>query len=208
MDHFAFKANPLEIRKAALNKILRDKGTVSGSGRKKQALRLEIKLSSLFKKKAFEILQKDFSKPSILVHCDSARILFYDIDWSKERGCGVAVFYLKCLLFTASPEQIAEAMKPCFKFKASNVEPIIFLSRIFTNAEQKYWPTKKELACMVWAIKKTRYLVEAAKYPVIIYTDHQANPLIAHNASIKITSVEKLNLRLVRALEYLQRFDI
>ena len=208
VDHFAFKANALEIRKAALNKVLRDKGAVSGSGRKRQALRLKIKLPSPFEKMAFEVLQKDFSKPSILVHYDSARILFYDIDWSKERGCGVAVFHLKCLPSTASPEQIAEAMKPCFKFKASDVEPIMFLSRMLTNAEQKYWPTEGELACMVWAIKKTRHLVEAVKYPVIIYTDHQANPSIAHNASMKTTSVEKFNLRLVRASEYLQRFDI
>ena len=208
VNYFAFKANPLEIRKAALNKVLRDKGAVSGSGRKKQALRLEIKLPSPSEKKAFEVLQKDFSKPSILVHCDSARILFYDIDWSKERGCGVAVFHLKYLPSTASAEQIAEAMKSCFRFKASDVEPIMFLSRILTNTEQKYWPTEGELACIVWAIKKTRHLVEAARHPVIIYTDHQANSSIAYNASMKTTSVEKLNLRLVRALEYLQRFDI
>lgn len=149
VGYYAFKANPLEVRKALLNKMLRDKGTTAGSERKKQALRLKIKLPSALKKRAFKTLQQDFSKPSILIHCDSIKVLFYDIDWSKERGCGVTVFHLKCLLPTATPEQIAEAIKPNFKFKPSNVEPIMFLSRILTTAEQKYWLTEEEIACMV-----------------------------------------------------------
>ena len=56
VNYFAFKANPLEIRKATLNKILRYKGAVLGSGRKKQVLRLKIKLPLPSEKKAFEIL--------------------------------------------------------------------------------------------------------------------------------------------------------
>jgi len=47
-----------------------------------------------------------------------------------------------------------------------------------------------------------------AEQSTIIYTDHTAAVEIEHQFSLNTTAVKKLNLRLVRASEYLQRFQL
>lgn len=88
------------------------------------------------------------------------------------------------------------------------MQPIMFLSRLLADAETRYWPTELEIAGLVWVVKKTRHLIEAAHRVTIIYTDHSAAIPIVRQTSLNTTSVEKLNLRLIRASEYLQRFRI
>lgn len=66
-----------------------------------------------------------------------------------------------------------------------------------------------EVAALTWTIKKLRHLVEATKVPpVIVYTDHSATVQIVKQTSLNTVSTEKLNLRLIRASEYLQRFRL
>jgi len=88
------------------------------------------------------------------------------------------------------------------------MEPILFLSRLLTDAETRYWPTELEIAGIVWVVKKVRHMIEAAKAATIVYTDHSAAVSIVRQTSLNTTAVEKLNLRLVRASEYLQRFRL
>ena len=88
------------------------------------------------------------------------------------------------------------------------MQPILFLSRQLTPAESRYWPTELEMAGIVWVVKKIRHLIEASTQPTIIYTDHSAAIGIVRQSSMNTTSTEKLNLRLIRASEYLQRFRI
>ena len=87
--------------------------------------------------------------------------------------------------------------------KQKDVEPILFLSKLLTEAESRYWPTELEIAALVWAVKKVRHLVEATDQPTIVYTDHSATIQIVRQTSLNTTSVEKLNLRLIWASEYL-----
>ena len=46
------------------------------------------------------------------------------------------------------------------------------------------------------------------KPPVVIYTDHSAAVPISKQTSLKTTSTDKLNLRLIRASQYLSAFNI
>ena len=81
VKRFILKVNPLKVRKAALNKLLREKNTpAKGLEKKKATARLKVFILSLFEIKLFKTLQKDFSKPSILIHYKITKILFYDID--------------------------------------------------------------------------------------------------------------------------------
>ena len=56
----------------------------------------------------------------------------------------------------------------------TQIEPIIFLSRLLTEAERNYWPTELEVTRFVWVIKKVRYLVKLSKYSTIIQTNYLA----------------------------------
>ena len=63
---------------------------------------------------------------------------------------------------------------------------------------------------IVWVVKKIRHLIEAviASRVTIVYTDHFAAIGIIRQSSMNTIFIEKLNLRLIRAFEYLQRFRI
>ena len=63
---------------------------------------------------------------------------------------------------------------------------------------------------IVWVVKKIRHLIEAviASRVIIVYTNHVATVDIVRQSSINTTSTKKLNLRLIRASKYLQRFRL
>lgn len=82
----------------------------------------------------------------------------------------------------------------------------MFLSRLLTPAEKNYWATELEVSYIIWTIKKVRHLIEIAYKPVIFYTDHSATIVVA--TSLKTSSTERLNLRLVRVSMYMQQFPI
>ncbi|KXG45644.1 uncharacterized protein PGRI_034110 [Penicillium griseofulvum] len=75
-------------------------------------------------------------------------------------------------------------------------------------AERNYWPTELEVACLVWAVRKTRHLIEDCRTPVVIYTDHSATCEIARHTHLGSSAVDKLNKRLIRASQYLSQFNL
>lgn len=86
--------------------------------------------------------------------------------------------------------------------------PSSTLSLSLTFAEERYWPTKLGVSCLVWALRKVRHLVEAATLPFVIYTDHASTVGISKQTSMNPVSSEHLNLRLVRASIYIQQFHL
>ena len=86
---------------------------------------------------------------------------------------------------------------------------IMFLSRLLTFAETKYWFIELEVANIVWVLRKIRYLIEfSMKKLIIVYIDHDVALSIFKQISMIIISIDKLNLRLVRTSNYIQRFDL
>ena len=58
-------------------------------------------------------------------------------------------------------------------------------------------------------IKKIRYIIKAnLKPPIIVYTDYSAVVPISRQTTLNTTSTDKLNLRLVRASQYLSSFNL
>ena len=57
-------------------------------------------------------------------------------------------------------------------------------------------------------MKKTRHIVEISIDKSIIYIDHDATLEIANQTIFTISSTDKLNFRLVRAFDYIQRFNL
>ncbi len=140
---------------------------------------------------SFKTIQDLLSCPSYLVHPNPERQIFIDLDASKEFGFGAMIYHLKGNLATG--DYLAR--------KA--VEPILFLSRLLNPAETRYWPTELELAGIVWVLRKIRHMIESSKHPTLIFTDHGAALGIAKQTSLSTSSTDKLNLRLIRASEYL-----
>lgn len=83
------------------------------------------------------------------------------------------------------------------------VEPIMFLSRLLTPTEKHYWAIELEVSCLVWVVRKIRQMIEAAPDDLtpMAYTDHIATINLA--TSLSSASPDRINLRLVRASQYL-----
>ncbi|KAJ5977319.1 hypothetical protein N7501_000661 [Penicillium viridicatum] len=150
---------------------------------------------------SFRLLQAEFDEPKWLAHHDPTRQLYIDTDGSKETGHGATIYHTKPG-FTHK-----DVSKPP---PTTEVQPIMFLSRLLTDAEKNYWPTELEVSALCWTLRKVRHLVEACPtdLPAIIYTDHSSTTGIAKATSLSSISLERQNLRLVRASQFIQQFRL
>ena len=132
---YAQLATPLQSLKTAL---LRGAPL---SGQQQKASASKTKLGSLTPQElaSFQSIQEALSRPSTLVHHDPDKVLWIDLDVSKEFGFRAIVFH------TISNEAIPKGRWP----SATNIQPVIFFSRLLAPAERNYWPTKLEIAGFV-----------------------------------------------------------
>ena len=131
------------------------------------------------------------------MHHDSEKVLYMNVNASKKRNFEMMIFHLK------KNWSILE-----ISFLRNLIELIMFLSRTLNKAEKNYWLMKLEIICLVWALKKIRHLVEISKHDVIVYTDHFTIIKIFKQTFLKIISINKLNLQLMQALQYIQNFHL
>jgi hypothetical protein len=197
IEGYAWKTQPLQDRKT----FLLEGSPVKGNPRRKFTDKTLLSSPSDKEMEAFENLQKEFTSPKFLHHHDPAKQMYIDMDSSKERGHGAMIYHLKDTYYHK------DMSKPPSK---TAVLPILFLSRTLTPAEQNYWPTELEVSGLVWVIKKVRHLIESSPLdkPTVIYTDHSSSADLAKQTTLKTTSAEKLNLRLIRASQYMQQFRL
>jgi hypothetical protein len=125
--------------------------------------------------------QSEFAAPRWLCHHDRDRQLYVSLDASKEQGMAAVAFHVK------SDHVHGDLSKPP---PNPAVEPILFLSRLLSAAENNYWPTELEVSCLVWTIRKLRHMIEAAPHdkPAVIYTDHSSTIGIAKATNLSSTA--------------------
>ena len=198
---YAQIARPLQDRKTDLLKP----SPKGGRERKSFSAKTRLSNPSVAELDSFQTLQELLSKPSYLTHFDPHTTLYIDIDASKDFGFGVVIYH-------AENEESGQVHSVDTGFTTNatrtRIRPIMFLSRLLTDAEKNYWPTELEVAGLVWTVKKVRHMIESSHSRVVVYTDHSATIEIVKQASLTTTSTLRLNLRLVRASQYLQRFDL
>ena len=193
IPRYAQLAQPLQERKTTLTKGL---GAGAGPARKRSATKVLFYTPTEAETEAFRKLQTAFASPSFLSHYDRTRPLFVDLDASKSFGFAAMIYHIK-----------QDVIRP--KVARTDIQPIMFLSRCLNTAEHNYWPTELEVAGIVWVVKKIRHMIESSlRPPVVVYTDHSAAVPISKQTTLNTTSTDKLNLRLVRASQYLSAFNL
>ena len=192
VPYYAQLAEPLQKRKT----MLLQQGPKKGGARKAFTNGRSIEAPTRAELESFKALQDHFKTPSYLTHQDPSRRLYVDVDASKELGFGAMIYHTK------GDPPTKEGIK------RQNIQPILFLSKASTTAERNYWPTELEVAGLVWVVKKTRHLIEVAEEPTIVLTDHSCTVSIAKQNTLSSSSTDKLNLRLIRASQYLSQFRL
>lgn len=87
---------------------------------------------------------------------------------------------------------------------------MFFLNKLLFIAERNYWSTKLKIVDLVWLIKKTRHLIEFdfSVHITLIFIDHTIVTSIVKQIKLTSFSTDKLNLRLIRASQYLSQFNL
>lgn len=111
-----------------LKTLLLKEAPVTGRQRKQYSSKKRLLEPTEEQMVSFQLLQDALSRPSILVHFSDDRILWIDLDASKEWGFGAVVFHVK------DDKKVAEGKWPV----RTDMEPILFISRLLTSAERNY----------------------------------------------------------------------
>ena len=153
-------------------------------------------LQNSIEKKLFfyKILQKQLFIPRYFVHCSFAWQFYLNVDVSKKKNIEAMIYHFKQIISDYSIKIM--------------VESIMFLNRKITNTESRYWSTELKLAGLIWILRKTKHMIESVQQSFIIYTDYEIAVEISRQKSLFIFSIDKLNLRLIKTFEYIQKFNI
>ena len=145
-------------------------------------------------------LQTILVKSSYLIHVDIKRQLFIDLNINKKFDMKIMLYYVKEVFFKNLSSE---------NFSLKHViESILFFNRFITLTKFKYWLTKLEIARIVWILRKIRHIVEISSRKIIIYIDYESALEIVTQIILIITFIDKLNLRLIRISNYIQRFNL
>ena len=110
------------------------KGSPKAGYTRKLFVQKEISSPTNLKLKSFKLIQERFSNPTFLYHFNPKRPLFLDVDASKEYRIGAIIYHIKGDPDVASITKDGKAME----FPRHCVQPIIFLSKLLSAAEQNY----------------------------------------------------------------------
>ena len=194
VEQYALKAEPLEMKKTALLQPIRSSDKNKGSARKAFARNTSYGEPTERELQSFEQLQHAFRIARMLIHYEELRRLYVDLD-SSYRAIGAMVYHVK-----------GDTLPP--NIKKEDIQPILFLSRLLSPAEKRYWPTELEIAGLVWVVKQVHHMIQSNARPTVIITDHSAAIGIIKQTTLSSSSVDKVNLRLVRASQYLSQFSL
>lgn len=216
VPYYAALAAPLQQRKVAMLKAYRPH-LDSSNAKETKAVRSKLQATkfepTLLEQAAFEELQSYLSSPRSLKHHDVSIPLLVDIDASKKRGYAIMVYHLALReegrdgtqSFLSKTEQLDASPDALLARPQAEVRPVLFLTKELSSAESRYHATELEMSAFVYQVRKTRHLVEAVAKEVV-FTDHSATPTIFNQVSLKSTSTDRLNMRLIRATQYLSQF--
>ena len=85
----------------------------------------------------------------------------------------------------------------------SEIQSIMFFSKILIDAETKYWPIELKVIEIVWIVKKIRYMIESCrKSSMIIFIDYAATADLIKQIFLTTFNTNKLNLRFVRTFQF------
>ena len=107
--------------------------------RKNYSNKTFLKISTTAKLNAYNQIQDSFAKSIFLMHFDSTRTLYVNINAFKQRKFDAMIYHDK-------------NDRDYFKFenfKTFDVQWIFFLNRLLSKAERKYWSTKLEMTDLI-----------------------------------------------------------
>ena len=146
---------------------------------------------------AFDRIQESLFKSTYLIYFNCNRQLYVDLDSNKKMSINDVVYHVM-------NNNLANFLMYSIK---KSIQSIMFFSRFLNSAEIRYRSTELKLTELIWVLRKIRHLMNFANKSSIIYIDHEIFFAIVKQTSLFTSSTDKVNLKLVRTSDYIQRFD-
>ena len=189
--HYADISKSLQNRKIEL---LRYEPIVE-SARRVYSFKTRVQNSIEKKLVSFRSFQQLLFQLSFLIYVNIKRQLFINLDVSKKFDIEVMLYYVKKAFF--------QNLKLDIFSPKHAIESILFLSRLITSIEFKYWSTKLKITNIIWILKKTKHIVKISSRKIVIYIDYNATFDIATQITLTTIFINKLNLKFIRASDYI-----
>ncbi len=196
------KVGPLQARKTALFREGRTTGELPAGASKNARTAYTRKTKWTMTEEETEswnLLQTHLGDQMLLYHHVTAKPLFLKAD-ACRRGYAVMALQLRGNWDGVSI--------PGKDIPREEICPILFLSRETSAVEKRYGSTEAEVACVVWACRKLRKMIQSNANPVNILTDHAATRGIVTHTSLITADLAKANLKLANAANYLSQFEL
>ena len=112
----------------------------------------------------FKTLQNILSKKFYLMHINTKRQLFIDLNVNKKFDIEIMLYYVKKNYFKNFKSD---------QFSSRHViESIFFFNRFVIETKSRYWFTELKIVDIVWIFKKIKYIVKVFIVSIVIYTNH------------------------------------
>jgi putative transposase len=198
VSHYSTVSQSLQNRKILLLKNF----SIVESIRRKFFAFTRLLNSISVEKIAFDFIQHSLFRTRYLIHFDVKKQLYEDIDASKEFEIDVMIYHVEDDSFYDLK------ISSTWYSSKSKIQLILFLSRSLKSVERNYWSIELKIAEIVFIIRKIRHMIESVKKSIILFTDHDSTFDIVKQTSLLTIFTNKMNLRLIRAFEYIQRFNL
>jgi hypothetical protein len=158
---YASLAEPLQNRKTQLLSAGHEQGKVQPNATKKRKIYTtrtswEHTAAEL---QSFQAIQAYLRDPKYLSHFYPEKLLF--IFHTNEAS-------VSCYsILKTTPK-----FQPISQIASTQLQPIMFLSKLLSPAERNYHATELEIACLVYACRKLRVMIQSSLQPVAVITDH------------------------------------
>ena len=191
VSYYVQLTNSLQIRKTFILKSFFVKSNARKRFNNNICLNIFIDFEIVF----YEIIQKKNFKSIFLVYHNKIRQLYVDVNAFHERDFDVTIFHVK------NDKKM---------FIKNDIEFILFLNKIFTLIEIKYWFTKLKIIDLIWLVKKIRYMIKivVVTSQIIIYIDYSITTNIVKQTKMTFNNTNKLNFRLIHAFTYLSQYRL
>ena len=134
--YYAQKAEFLQIKKIMMLRLF---SNIKEKFRKLCSKKKFIEIATQTERNFYDQLQKAFSRIFFFFHFDYIRSLYVDINAFKKWNFDAMIYHDK----TDEKYSIEEF------FKKSNIQFILFLSRLLTNSKRKYWSTELKMTELI-----------------------------------------------------------
>ena len=193
IERYAQRVNALQKRKTALIYLL--SANAKEPSRRRKASKIRFYELTHKKLQSFKNLKNAFRSLTFLTHYNRKRKLFVNLNLSKSWDFADMIYHIK--------NDFDD------DFSRTKVQSIMFFSRCFNETKKNYWSTELKVAGIVWIVRKIRHMIESSEcLSTIIYIDHSAAVSISRQTSFTTFSTDKLNLRLIKASQYLSEFNL